>query len=100
MFVSVFLCANRIRTDVHHRTSLDDERYYRRSLGHTPRRSRPIADSESHESNRHADFQTLSYDEATLRQLLLEYAIHQFSTTVLILILHLCLRTNFTVFAF
>lgn len=62
-------------TDVHHRTSLDDGRYYRRSVGHAPKRSRPLADSESNESSRgHGEFHSFSYDEATLRQLLLEYA--------------------------
>lgn len=62
-------------TDVHHRTSLDNGRYYRRSVGHAPKRSRPLADSESNESSRgHGEFHSFSYDEATLRQLLLEYA--------------------------
>lgn len=58
----------------HSRTSLDDGRHFRRSIGHTPRRPRTLADSGSNASSRgHGESNSFSYDEATLRQLLLEY---------------------------
>lgn len=58
----------------HSRISLDDGRHFRRSFGHIPRRSRALADSGSNASSRgHGESNTFSYDEATLRQLLLEY---------------------------
>lgn len=53
----------------YHRSSLDDGRQYRRSVGHAPKRPRPLAESGSNASSRgHGD-----YDEDSLRQLLLEY---------------------------
>lgn len=63
-------------TDVHQQDSLDDGRHYRRSIGYVSKRQRPLADSASNASSRgHGESHTFSYDEATLRQLLLEYVI-------------------------
>lgn len=63
-------------TDAHQRDSLDDGRHYRRSIGYPTKRQRPLADSASNASSRgHGESHTYSYDEATLRQLLLEYVV-------------------------
>lgn len=54
--------------DIHQRSSLDDGRQFRRSVGHAPKRPRPLAESVSNASSRgHGE-----YDEDSLRQLLLE----------------------------
>lgn len=65
------------KIDVHHRSSIDNERHYRRSYGHGSKRSRPLTDSGSIGSSRNhgESSHTFSYDEATLRQLLLEYVV-------------------------
>ncbi|XP_037037637.1 glucose transporter type 1 isoform X15 [Bradysia coprophila] len=59
----------RLRSDVsYHRSSLEDGRQYRRSVGHAPKRPRPLAESGSNASSRgHGD-----NDEDSLRQLLLD----------------------------
>lgn len=59
----------------HQQDSLDDGRHYRRSIGYVSKRQRPLADSTSNASSRgHGESShAFSYDEATLRQLLLEY---------------------------
>ncbi|XP_055324204.1 glucose transporter type 1-like isoform X2 [Sitodiplosis mosellana] len=64
----------RLRSDdAHQQDSLDDGRHYRRSIGYVPKRQRPLADSASNASSRgHGESHTFSYDEATLRQLLLD----------------------------
>lgn len=70
--------------DAHQADSIDNRRHYHRSIGYVPKHQRPLAtDNTSNASNRgHGESHSFSYDEATLRQLLLEYVIIVFCMAV------------------